>query len=347
MKNTLLAVLIAITIALGAVGVVQWQKLGAQKAELASLRAEAEQKAQEAAALQASRERVDQERDDLLQQQADDRAREFRAGQQAAGKAGAKDSAADAAASEEKKSGKNPFGEMIAKMMEDPETKKMIRDQQRLVMDQLYGPLIKKMQLTPEEASQFKDLLADNMMKGAENAGSLFNDTNRTEALEKLATDQKNLDEQIRGFLGESRYMQYKDYQQTAGERMQLTQFQQTSAASEHPLSDPQTEALLTLMKEEKQAVAASTGLPLPGDNSDPATMQAMFSGEGIDNMLQSQETVNQRVYERARDVLRPEQLNAFGQFQTNQLQMMRVGLTMARKFMAPEKSESASAPNP
>jgi hypothetical protein len=344
MKNTLVIILIAITIALGAVCAVQWQKLGAQKTQLASLRVESEQKAQEAAELQASQKRVEQERDDLLQQPADDRAREFRTPQQAAGKAGAKSSATDAAASEDKKSGKNPFGEMIAKMMEDPETKKMMRDQQRLVMDQLYSPLIKKMQLTPEEASQFKDLLADNMIKGAENAGSLFNGTNRTETLEKLAADQKNLDEQIRGFLGESRYMQYKDYQQTAGERMQLSQFQQTTGANEHPLSDQQTETLLTLMKEEKQAVAASTGVPLSGDNSDPATMQAMFSGEGIDKMLQSQETVNQRVYERARDLLSPEQLSAFGQFQTNQFKMMRMGMTMARKFMGGEKTESAPA---
>jgi hypothetical protein len=159
--------------------------------------------------------------------------------------------------------------------------------------------------------------------------------------LEKLAADQKELDEQIRGFLGESRYLQYKDYQQTVGERTQLSQFQQQTAGSDHPLSDQQTESLLTFMKEEKEAAATEARLPLPGEIPDAATMQAMLSGEGLDKLLQTQETVNQRVYERSRELLSPEQLGDFGKFQTNQLRMMRMGL----KFMAPEKS--ASSPKP
>ena len=101
-------------------------------------------------------------------------------------------------------------------------------------------------------------------------------------------------------------------------------------------------------MKEEKQAVATATGQPAPGAGQNVENMQAMFSGEGTEKLLQSQETVNQRVYERAREVLSAEQLGAFGKFQTNQLQMMRMGMSMARKFMAPEKTEGAApTPNP
>ena len=73
--------------------------------------------------------------------------------------------------------------------------------------------------------------------------------------------------------------------------------------------------------------------------------MQAMFSGEGTEKLLQTQETVNLRVYERAREVLSADQLSAFGRFQTNQLQMMRMGMTMARKFMTPEKGDGAPLP--
>ena len=69
---------------------------------------------------------------------------------------------------------KGGFGKMLSKMMQDPETRKFIRDQQRMMMDQMYAPLVKKMGLTPEEAAQFKDLLADNTMKGAEAASSMF-----------------------------------------------------------------------------------------------------------------------------------------------------------------------------
>jgi len=359
MKNALIALFVATTIALGAACAIQWQKLAAQKTQVAALRAEADQRSQEIAELQAAHKLNEKQRQELFQQ-AGDLARKLQASETKSQAGphfalGVKTEAASsnnvAGAAEANKSGKeNNWSNFLAKMMEDPEAKKMIREQQRLMLDQLYAPLIKQLGLTPEEAGQFKDLLADNMLKSTEKATSLMgalSSTNRTEAFEKISADQKDFDEQVRGFLGETGYAQYKDYQQTVGERTQLSQFQQQTAGGEHPLNDQQTEKLLTFMKEEKQAVATATGLPLPGDNRDAASMQAMFSGEGVEKLLQSQESVNQRVYDRAREVLSAEQLGDFGKFQTNQLQMMRMGMSMARKFMAPEKTEPAPPPGP
>lgn len=343
MKNILIVVLIALAVSLGVLAFVQQQKLAALKTELVSLRSESEQKAQEISDLQSFQRALEKERDELRTAPAAPPAK-ARDAREAKNKPAGNDSPDESDKSEKKK---NPFGDFLAKMMEDPETKKMIREQQRLVLNQLYAPLIKKMNLAPDEAEQFKNLLAEQMLKGTENATSLMGGpTNRTEMLEKLAADQKEFDEQIRGFLGESRYLQYKDYQQTVGERTQLSQFQQQTAASDHPLTDQQTEALLGFMKEEKQTAATDARLPLPGETPDAATMQAMLSGEGLDKLLQTQETVNQRVYERSREILSPEQLGAFGKFQTNQLQIMRMGLNFAQKFMAPEKS-TPSPPNP
>jgi hypothetical protein len=219
-----------------------------------------------------------------------------------------------------------------------------------MVMDQLYAPLVKQMGLTPEEAAQFKDLLAGNMMKGAEKATSLFGGgaaTNRTEMIRTLTEEQKSFDGQVREFLGESRYAQYKDYQQTVGERTQLNQFRQQAAGGENALSDQQTEQLLAIIKEEKQAVAAATGQPLPGAGQDQANMQAMLSGEGTEKLIQTQDAINQRVYERSRQVLAPGQLESFGQFQTNHLRMMRLGMSMARKFMGTDEAQQTPPPNP
>ena len=188
------------------------------------------------------------------------------------------------------------------------------------------------------------------MMKGAEKATSLLGSgsaTNRTEMLGKLAEEQKSFDEQVRGFLGETGYAQYQDYQLTVGERTQLSQFQQQYAGSENALTDQQTERLLALMKEEKQRAAAATGQPPPG-GQDAAAMEAMFSDDGAEKLLQTQEAVNQRVYERAKELLSEPQLASFSKFQTNQLQMMQMGMSMARKFVAPEKTEGTPpAPNP
>ena len=345
MKNTLIVVFVAITIALGAACLVQRQKLAAQKAQTVSLRSEIAQKAQEIAELQAGQKFNEQQRQELFQQAAD-LANKLQARLKADAKSEAKTPVGVAPATDGQKPGtdKGGLGNFFAKMMEDPETKKVIRDQQRMMLDQLYDPLIKKMDLTPAEAAQFKDLLADNMMKNAEKATSLMGGgaTNRTEMLATLSAEQKDFEEQLRGVLGETRYAQYQDYQQTVGERTQLSQFRQQTTG-ENALTDRQSEQLLGFMKEAKQTMATASGQSGPGNGQNAANMQAMLSGEGTEKLLQSQETVNQRVYERAREVLSADQLGAFGRFQTNQLQMMRMGMNMARKFMTPEKTEGTS----
>ena len=70
-----------------------------------------------------------------------------------------------------------------------------------------------------------------------------------------------------------------------------LNQFKQ-QAGSDYNLTDPQTEALLTFMKEEKKNVAATTGLPLGDANKDPAKLQALLSDDKVDELLQAQDTV-------------------------------------------------------
>lgn len=241
------------------------------------------------------------------------------------------------------------FGGFLSKMMNDPDTRKYIRDQQRQMMDSLYEPLIKRLGLTSEQATAFKDFLADNQMRGAEKATSLFGDsaTNRAEVMATLAAERKEADEQIKAFLGDAGYAQYQEYQQTLGERTQLNQFRMQNAGSQDPITDQQAEQLLELIREEKQNVKPAGGEAQPGTSLDAANLQAGLTDEQVDKLMQTQETINQRVYERARDLLSPDQMEAFGRFQTNQMQMMRMGMSMARKFFAPEAStDGPTQPN-
>lgn len=348
MKNILIIVFAATALALGVLCVTQWQRFKRQEIQMASLRVELDQQAQQLAEEQAAKSLVDKQRRELLDQ-VGDLASKLQSTQQATAHSLQRQSGEVAAP--ESKAGKkeSPFGSLLAKMMEDPDTRKMIREQQRMMLNQLYDPLIKRMNLTPEEADQFKDLLSDNMVQNSEKAMSLMDasSTNRAAMAGMMAEAQKAFDEQIRGFLGESRYAQYQDYQQTVGERTQLTQFQQQFAGSENALTDSQIEQVLQFMKEEKQQVATASGQPAPGPAQDAANLEAMLSGGGLENLLANQEAVNQRVYERAAGVLAENQLVAFGKFQTNQLQMMRMGMNMARKLMAPEGEGSRTPPNP
>jgi len=348
MKNPLTWFLAATTITLAVVCGLQTRKFAGQQTQLAALRSEADEKAQQIEALQTAQKRSDQQRHELIAQ-AEELATQLQARPVAATNVpvAAEASPPPASAGGKPNDEKGGFGKMISKMLQDPDTRKFMRDQQRMMMDQMYAPLVKQMGLTPDEASQFKDLLADNTMKGAEKASSLFSglgSTNSAEAVKAMTADQKTLDEQLKGFFGDDRYAQYKDYQETVAERTLLNQFK-LQAGSDYNLNDQQTEALLTFMKEEQKNVAATTGLPLGQTDKDPAKLQALLAGDKLDELIAAQDTVGQRVYERARTILSPDQLDTLGRYQTNRMQMMRMGMNMAKKMFAPDPPAADAAP--
>ena len=66
------------------------------------------------------------------------------------------------------------FGGAMAKLLANPEIKKMIAQQQRALLDPLYGPLFKSWAF-PEQIQQFKELLLAQQMK-ASNAAALLAD---------------------------------------------------------------------------------------------------------------------------------------------------------------------------
>jgi hypothetical protein len=347
--NTKLTLLLAVTTAILAfVCYKQAQTLSKTKTEMVSLRGKVEASEERLREVQASKDYLSHSQRDLLQQisvQSEQLRTNPLAARPNTGLGGGPGAGqAEGAKGDQEGAG---FGKIFSKMMQDPDTKKFIQEQQKMVMEKLYAPLFKKMALTPEEADNFKNLLTDNAMRGAEKAGSIFGGpgaTNRAEVLSAVAADSKASEERIKQLLGDARYAEYKEYQQTAGDRMQLNLFQQQFGAGENRFSEDQTERLLALMKEEKQAVAAA-GVSVPGQGDDRANIEAMMSDEHTEALLQSQESVDQRVLERAQTVLTPEQLNTFARFQTNRLQTMRMGMTMARKFLGPDKPAGAATP--
>ncbi|HWQ90467.1 MAG TPA: hypothetical protein VN673_02260 [Clostridia bacterium] len=347
MKNTVI-ILLAITAgALCAVALMQQRKKAEPAPQVEQLKAELTEKEQRIQELEATQQRAEMQSREIAKL-SDDIAAQARAREVALSNAMATraatltESAAAGASTNKNKAG--DFGKMMAGMMKDPEMKKMILEQQRMVMDQLYAPFVKQMNLTPEETEQFKDLLAGTAEQGMELATSMFGGegaTNRTEIAKNMAAQQREQEEKMKALLGEERYAQYQEYQQTVGERAQLNQFRQQFGGAN--ISEQQTEQLLAMMREEKKNVAASTGTTFPGQN--PGNMESMFKGDQMEKLIAAQETVNQNVYARAGEVLEPQQLESFARFQTNQLQMLRMGLNMAKGFMGGENGAAPATP--
>ena len=346
MKNALIVLLALAAVGLGIAYAVQSHKSAAQQAQISSLQNEADEKSRQIETLQTAQDRSEQQRQELMAQTYQLTA-QVHAGQMATNPP--KGSASNGSSPQQlgvRGAEQTDLGNVFSKMMQDPDTRQLVRTTQRMMMDQLYSPLIAKMGLSPDEASKFKDLLADNTMSAADKAYSMVGgpgSTNRSDMFATMAADQKNFDEQIKSFLGDARYSQYKDYQETVAERMQLNAFKQ-QAGSDYNLTDQQSEALLNIMKEE-QKNASAKGSASPGGSTGDGAMAGLVSEDKMNALLQTQQTVAQQVYDRARSVLSPDQLGAFGQFQTNQIQMMRMGMSMARKMFGPTPLGGSAVP--
>jgi hypothetical protein len=237
----------------------------------------------------------------------------------------------------------NPMS-ALADMLKDPEMKKAMAQQQRGMLDTMYGGLFKELQLTPENTDKLKDLLLDQQMSAMSDGMNVFdqmNSTNRVEIGKKIAEAHKQKEDQIKALLGDEKFQQYKDYTSSMSERMILDQF-----AKQSELRPEQTEQLLALMKEEKQNAQINQPVAAGFDPADPSNdwQKIIGSNELMEKQLAQQEQINNNVLERAHQILTPEQFTKFEAQLKNQLTMQQLGIKMARKMMNPEAAETQPA---
>ena len=341
MRSTAAFILAVAAATLVAVCVVQARKSVSQQTQLATLKTELQSTAQQAEEARAAQQEAERQRD-AAAMQPEDSALRSRGLPHAATNAAASMPAGLLAAAETNQPApeKGGLAKVMSEMMRNPESRELLREQQRTMMDQLYTPLIKRMGLTPEEADQFEGMLTDHTVEAALKAYSVAGNpsaNNPGGALGSIAADQKSFDEQVKAFLGDARYAQYQQYQETAAQRMQLNAWK-LQAGTDYTLTEPQTESLLSIMQEEQKNAAAAAGLPTGDFAKDPSKLQSLFTEDKLDQFMEAQSTANQRVYDRAQSVLSPEQLASFGQFQTNALRMMRASMGVMKGLFGGEK---------
>lgn len=222
---------------------------------------------------------------------------------------------------------------MLAKMMKDPAMKDLMRAQQKVMMSSMYGGLAKELNLAPEQNDKLMALLLDQQMKNVDRAQTLFakdGDTGATNLWTAIGDEQKQSEESIKALLGEEQFAQYQDYTKTLGERMQINMFQQQMEGGQSALQDEQLKQLMAVIREERDNNPPAMSSDL---KPDAANFEKIFSGDLLEKQMQWQKEQNQRVLERAGQILTPEQLKAYGDFQNQQLNMQKLGMKMAREM--------------
>ncbi|MEP6662365.1 MAG: hypothetical protein ABJC04_01760 [Verrucomicrobiota bacterium] len=228
-------------------------------------------------------------------------------------------------------------GNFLAKMLENPEMKKMMRTQQKTMIDMMYGQLFKEMKLTPEQSEKLHDLLLDQQMVNMEKGMAIMRDgADKEEITKTFAEDKKSFENDVKDLLGDENFSQYQDYTKSLPDRMALTQLK--SQFGDNPLTESQSTQLLALMKEERQRPLAG------GEAINPEKLDMMASDEAMEKYLHQQEEINQRVLERSTQLLSPEQMGIMSTSLSNNLAMQRMGMSMAKTMFGKGKKSANPA---
>ena len=337
MKNIFIAVLLTVSIALGAIAYRQANQSSQNRTELLLVHnelAEAQNK------LKASAEAADKaasvERSSKAIQETLVKTSQF-----------AKEKEQQAAQLQEKladvkTNSSNPMAG-VAKMFNDPKMREMIKSQQKLVMgpmiEKQYGALFEQLKLTPDEGGQLKKLLTDKMLAGADAGlammdGSL-DEKERAEQTKKMKAEQEDYDAQIKQFFGDG-YDSYKNYEKTVPDRMVVSQFGD-ALSGDAALQPDQQAQLIQALNEERTGFKWTTDF---SDQSKPpadGNYAAMFTEEKLDKFTQEKEKFDQQFLARAQKILSPEQFKQYAQFQRTQRDMQIMGMKMAAQMFGGE----------
>lgn len=219
------------------------------------------------------------------------------------------------------------MGEMLAKMMKDPNMREVMRAQQKVAVKKMYGPMIADLNLPPEQAQKLNDLLLDQQMKTLERSQDMFKDgAIDFKKIGELSKDaEKGNDTAIQDLLGPEKFAEFQEYKKTMAERMQLGQFKEQMQEAGSPIADHQAKQMLAIMAEERDRY------PMASDpKTDPA---AYFANGGVERQIEWQEEVNRRVNERLAEILSADQLKAYVASQEQQLSMQKFGIKMMREM--------------
>jgi hypothetical protein len=356
MQKALIGVWAAATVALGVACAVQWKQLRASKEHAwqveEALRAASqarEEQSVRAKELEQKSQRLEQQVEEFVKLATTLRASEAHQASNAIAMAeqlqAVRQNATDGQKSSEPSAGKGaPFGkgmgEMLSKMMKDPDMREMMRGQQKAAINMMYSGLFKELNLSAEDKEKLTAILTESQIKQMENAQALLGqDTSSSseDSAKSFEEAKKQTEDEIRALLGEERFAHYQDYQKNLSERMQLNQLKNQLEAQNLPLQEQQTAQLLQAMSEEKSRIPPV----IPTDNS-PVPKRELFTSENLDRQLQWMDDYNRRVLERAGQFLSPEQLQHYRRFLDQQASMQKFSLNMARQMFGEEKAGAA-----
>ncbi len=224
----------------------------------------------------------------------------------------------------------------LSKITADPETRKVMREQQKAGMGFLYAELAKRLQLKSEQTGQFNDLLADHVMDSIDVITQSLHDNRSSTEIDRLFSAQEaTMQAQVSALLGPDGLTQYTDYSKHLLSRLTGVQFE-GSLTGDPEAKTEKRKQLSQAMQDELQAALAAAGLPPDYQTVPMLNFRNIASEETGERSLKLLENAYARAAERAKGFLTAEELVKFNEFGKKAFENNRSALLMNRKLMAP-----------
>jgi hypothetical protein len=226
----------------------------------------------------------------------------------------------------------------LANMMKNPQMKEMIRDQQKVMLDRMYGSLAKYMDLPADRLDALKQLLLDRQMAMVDTGMSMMGGSaaDRKQAVEETKAIKADYDQKIQELLGSQDYPVFQDYEKTQTERMSVQMFKDALPTAD-ALTDQQEDNLIAAMYQERQGLPSTL---LSNQNQDPSQLTA----EHIAELEKQMQQLQQKYAARAAGILTPSQLEQYTKWQQQWNAMQVAGLKMAAQMFGNKGATQAPA---
>lgn len=227
------------------------------------------------------------------------------------------------------------FARERERMLQDPEYRALRREQQKMGMMRMYSDLGTALNLPQEEVDKLLDLLAEQQLQSMANAppfrpGIDSNSQPSPEWFRKMEESQRKKEADIKALLGDAKYQEWQDYQQSMGARMQVRNLRSMLEGSPEPLREDQYQPLVTAIADEQRRFGTETR----SDAFRTRPAAPMTHADQLAMMEQSLERTadhNQRMRDAAAPYLSTAQLERFDKMLSQQLEMQRLSLKMMR----------------
>jgi hypothetical protein len=211
--------------------------------------------------------------------------------------------------------------------------KEHARAMERTVRQIVTSNLLEQLNLTPEQASMFRELVKKKHAGDTDLTMALMTSGELSNAqlaqIGHAARDQREkADAEIRAFLGERGYELYAWQEDSQSERSQLKEVRSKIAETGASLTAEQEDALLHAMYEERSATQFTHDFHNP-HNFDMDRLPEIFSEESLDRFITEMEQMNNRIILRAQAILDPQQSGEFAQAIRDHFEQSRMTVKM------------------